>query len=79
MGILPFPTYIRKINREAYGSPERESLLSDLLEKGTPVDWALKVWLRLKLFQMRSTCIQEPELPTPRPCPRTITWSCCWS
>lgn len=69
MSILPFPAYIRKTNQEVYGSPERESLFSDLLEKGIPVDWSSKVWLRLKLFQIRSTCLHpgtrapHPQLP----------------
>lgn len=50
MDIFPFPAYIRRINQETYGSPERGSLLSGLLEEGTPGDWALKAWLRLKSY-----------------------------
>lgn len=50
MSTLPFPPNIRRMNQEAYGSPQKGSCSSGLLEEGTPVIQASKNELRLKCY-----------------------------
>lgn len=50
MSTLPFPPNVRRMNQEAYGSPQKGSCSSGLLEEGTPVIQASKNELRLKCY-----------------------------
>lgn len=65
MSTLPFPPNVRRMNQEAYGSPQKGSCSSGLLEEGTPVIQASKNELRLKLLR-RGGCIRGPEPLLPR-------------